>query len=359
MKKMFGSYLRKRKHLLTTVVSSFVVFSGLLSCYRWIQKRRGRNKLVMLMYHHISEDKKNDCSSQLTSATMDNFRKHIAYFSKHYTIVPLRKLVEMIKQGSSLTENLICITFDDGFKESFTGVVEVLKLHKAAATFFITVDFIEKKSILWPYVIEYALNTTEKESIVLDKMGTYYLDSEKAKSTAVADIIAKLIHLSAREIEHITEEIVTAALGKEHISATKSMSDDLFLSWQDIEKLGSQEEISFGSHGLSHRNIGCLNEDAVREELSKSKEIIEQKTHQKVTGFAYPFGNKGCFNNATRNILKETGYESASLSLYGRNDVTSDPWSLRRIEVCREDNLITLRCKVEGIFDGIARFLEK
>ena len=53
----------------------------------------------------------------------------------------------------------------------------------------------------------------------------------------------------------------------------KSGGRDIFLSWEELKKMGDIFEL--GTHTLTHRKLGALNEKDVSREFSESKRIIE------------------------------------------------------------------------------------
>ncbi len=62
----------------------------------------------------------------------------------------------------------------------------------------------------------------------------------------------------------------------------------------------------------------------------RRKELLEDWTHRKITGFCYPNGN---FDGDVIQELREAGHEYACTTLPGRNDVGADRFQLRRIDM--------------------------
>ncbi len=61
-----------------------------------------------------------------------------------------------------------------------------------------------------------------------------------------------------------------------------------FCSWQELTDVSASGCIRIASHSYSHPNLlQCPN---IEDELFKSKEILEEKLHQKVDTFVYPYG---------------------------------------------------------------------
>lgn len=63
-----------------------------------------------------------------------------------------------------------------------------------------------------------------------------------------------------------------------------------------------------GSHTIDHHRLTTLSTEEIHEELSRSKEIIEDIICKPVTSFSYPHGD---FNSEIIILLKECGYLNA------------------------------------------------
>lgn len=83
--------------------------------------------------------------------------------------------------------------------------------------------------------------------------------------------------------------------------------DYRFLTWDEIREMKAGG-MSFGSHSLSHPFLSRLNTDEMREEILRSKEVLEKKLGSRVTSFAYPFGD---MNKEIMTVVNEAGYISA------------------------------------------------
>jgi peptidoglycan/xylan/chitin deacetylase (PgdA/CDA1 family) len=75
--------------------------------------------------------------------------------------------------------------------------------------------------------------------------------------------------------------------------------------------------MSIGSHAFTHRSIGRLPDEEAREELRRSRRVLEDHLGAPVTSFAYPFGTHGDFSEATDRALEDAGYELAFHSQHG------------------------------------------
>lgn len=95
----------------------------------------------------------------------------------------------------------------------------------------------------------------------------------------------------------------------------------------------SEAGIEIGSHSLTHRSLARLpHEEAVRE-ARDSRRRLEDLLGRRVTAFAYPFGTRADFSDATTEILRQAGYDLAFTSQHGAVRAGMDPLVLPRVKV--------------------------
>lgn len=74
----------------------------------------------------------------------ERFEAHLQWLSKRRErVVPLRESL-----SASASENLIAITFDDGFRDNLTVALPLLEKYDLPMTLFVAADFIEKENYL-------------------------------------------------------------------------------------------------------------------------------------------------------------------------------------------------------------------
>lgn len=112
---------------------------------------------VVLQYHHVS-----DTTPAATSVTPDRFREHMDYLAEHdFEVVSLEALVEARRDGKSLPDRTIAITFDDAYSSVYTEAFPLLKKRDWPFTVFVnTVPLDQNKSgfASWAQLKEMANN---------------------------------------------------------------------------------------------------------------------------------------------------------------------------------------------------------
>ena len=113
------------------------------------------------------------------------------------------------------------------------------------------------------------------------------------------------------------------------------------LDWAEIADL-SAANVSFGSHGRTHRDLTRLDASELDGELAGSKRAIEDRIGRAIRTFSFPYGRVGA---RERNAAREAGYEAA-FTLYPPRGAAFDRWRLRREGVWIIDTLGAIRAKM-------------
>jgi peptidoglycan/xylan/chitin deacetylase (PgdA/CDA1 family) len=130
------------------------------------------------------------------------------------------------------------------------------------------------------------------------------------------------------------------------------------LEWDHLRAMrdGGME---IGAHTYSHPNLAALSEDKARDELTRSKCLIEDRLEQPVRRMAYPFGKPNChFTRRTVALVEEAGYEAACAVVFRAVRPGDSPFAIPRLFVTR-DSVAGLRDKVLGAWDLVGWWQER
>lgn len=103
-----------------------------------------------------------------------------------------------------------------------------------------------------------------------------------------------------------------------------------------------------GSHTRTHAKLTELPPEEAREQITRSKQELEQAVGCEVRHFCYPYG---WYGPEHLQIAREAGYASATTTRRGRVHVGDDPYALRRIMVARATNPVQLYMKIATSYE--------
>jgi len=113
------------------------------------------------------------------------------------------------------------------------------------------------------------------------------------------------------------------------------------LTWNQLRKLKAHG-FEIGSHGLSNSDFTKKREDEddqayierIKDELVRSKKIIDKKLMQDTVYVAFPFGN---YNQEIMHLSEKAGFKIGLSLKSGSNPFFADPLSLKRNRIMKKD----------------------
>jgi peptidoglycan/xylan/chitin deacetylase (PgdA/CDA1 family) len=124
-----------------------------------------------------------------------------------------------------------------------------------------------------------------------------------------------------------------------------------YIGWDEAARL-AEGGVDLGSHSLSHRSVARIDNAQARDEIFRSRQMIEEHTGTTVTAFAYPYGTRADFNPFVAGLVREAGYRCAFTSQHGAITAHSDAFMLPRVKVEGGEKLWMFRKIAQGAMDG-------
>lgn len=91
--------------------------------------------------------------------------------------------------------------------------------------------------------------------------------------------------------------------------------------------------VTFGAHTKSHRKLSDLKLCEQRLEIISNKLFLQKLIKEKIKFFAFPYGQRGDYSDATLDIIKQSGFKLALTAYPGIVTVFSDRYKLPRYAV--------------------------
>lgn len=127
------------------------------------------------------------------------------------------------------------------------------------------------------------------------------------------------------------------------------------LDWGQIRELYAAG-MTFGSHTHTHPQLRCLARSSIMQELSRSKNVIEDKLGCQVTDFSYPYRfpeESREFKGLIVEELISAGYARCVTTIIGRYRAGDDSMLIKRLPVNSDDDETFLDAKMKGDYDWL------
>ncbi len=265
-------------------------YSGLVFFFREVIQR---NKVTLLLYHDLSREAA---------------EKTFPYLKKHYNVIPLNDFVAACqsKNGKNLPKKALIITFDDGHLGNY-HLLPLVREMKLPVTIFLCAGIINTHRHYW-----FMYNHPDISKSKLKRVS----NQERLK------ILRGFGFTPDREFQ------TPQAMNRQQVLELKN-------------------DFDLQAHTMSHPCLPRCNSEEAREEIFKSKQVLEQDYGLKIDSIAYPNGD---YSDRDLALVKEAGYACGVTVDYGFNTVHSDLFRLKRLSVNDTANLDELAVKASGVW---------
>lgn len=96
-----------------------------------------------------------------------------------------------------------------------------------------------------------------------------------------------------------------------------------YMTWDQIREMQQSGLVEFGSHTCSHRRLRELSQAEIIQEITQSKQIIEEQLQKPIRTFCYPFG-AGAFDKKVRPHVLAAKY---LVDFSTKQGINSWPWN--------------------------------
>jgi peptidoglycan/xylan/chitin deacetylase (PgdA/CDA1 family) len=288
------------KNTIKNRLFKFMSLSGVSNIVRLYKQ----NDIQVVLYHGVIDDELPYGVKSLGGMIKrEIFVTHLNYYEQHYNVISFEQFAEAMQNGITIPKALL-ITFDDGYRSTFTNGLPLLEDFGFPATIFVTTSSVDNNNVLWPNLFSFAI----------EKKGTRYLTSkliERGFTPKLNVNSASLIYnisgyCSPEIIDDCYQDIIT-----ENDSGEVDLCKKLLL-YVDKSQIASSHSkyITIGSHTLNHKNLAALQAKIQEQEIYKAHKLISELTEVPFEDvpFAFPFGGYNRhFNDITISICKSLG----------------------------------------------------
>lgn len=244
--------------------------------------------IPVFMYHHVNRH-----SGDLVTLPPEGFENHLRILQERgFQSLFMGDLVEILRRNHPAPDRAVALTFDDGHLDNWVFAFPLLLRYRMKATLFVITSWMGegKKRAQWGFQ-----DPANQELPQIPRHGEVNQRGRQGDSSVV------LNWEEARAME---------ASGLVDIQSHTHFHRDYFLPGERIPKLNPE------------------NKEIFIQDLSRSKEVIEEKLPKKCRFLSWPWGK---YDAEALALSKEAGFEAAVTTEKGVNYPGSDPMTIKRI----------------------------
>jgi peptidoglycan/xylan/chitin deacetylase (PgdA/CDA1 family) len=301
--------------------SAVIASSGVAAVQRWRMRRR----VTILTYHDI------DAAA---------FAGHMQFLSRAYHIVSLTQALAALQGKTTLPDNALAITFDDGIATFKSDVYPVLQRFQAPATVFLTTGYIGSSDVLWFSWIDLATKTGADITDILPP-SLRDLEHWQLRRALMPYLKAASDDERLRLVEQIKQRTTTTP---------EQMARYRLLTWDEVRSMQASGLVSFGGHTRTHPILARASVHKAQAEIDGCAADLERELGQGERHFAYPNGEVTDYNQPIEDMVRHAGFACAVSARRGTCAPGDDLYALCRVAVDGSFSAAEVATKLSGLW---------
>jgi peptidoglycan/xylan/chitin deacetylase (PgdA/CDA1 family) len=283
--------------------------------------------LLVLTYHRIGDAASCAYDPGTFSASAEEFDHQVRLIKRRLHVTTLDEVLWFTQHPEGLRRVEVLFTFDDGYRDNYQLAFPILKAHGVEGTFFLVTSMIGTHRLPWWDAIAYVVRNSRAEKIELSYPHRARLPLGKAARRSLVRILRMYkspdTSDSARFIAELSERC--------QVEAPQCVPERVFVTWDEAREM-ARGGMAIGSHTVTHRLLGKLTPEEQFQELSSSRSTLSENLGMTIRTVAFPVGSRLAFNQYTRAVVQQVGYDGA-FSYYGGLNC---PGQMDRFNLLRE-----------------------
>lgn len=342
------------KRALKIAVAHALYSVGLLQL--WL-RRISRQSAIVLMYHRVltTSEWQATGSHPAMSVTAETFAQHMAILRQRFVPLTLGEFGARMRNRQPFPDRACLITFDDGWRDTLTNALPLLREQQLPSAVFVPVNFIGSRRLFtretFAHLVmlarDLARRQPERAPAIRALLARVELD--RLLDLSGPDVRAAVIESAgAAPMTPAFDELVQALAGVLDVRVEQLETPDAFMDWDQVQGL-ARHGVEIGGHGAEHRRLALLSPEAADADIRTCAEVLARRTSPMVRSFSYP---NGSYNETVIQMVRNHGYELAFTTRGGVVRCDDDPLQIRRINI-QEDmtqSLPMFLARLAGLF---------
>jgi peptidoglycan/xylan/chitin deacetylase (PgdA/CDA1 family) len=218
-----------------------------------------------------------------------------------------RRLVE-----HDFRRRFICITIDDGYRDTLQWAYPILQRHQAPFTIYIPTSFPDRVGELWWLVLEAVVARNEAVSVRLGQNLGAQEETLRCRSVADKRAVFDRLYSWLRSLTSEAElrSAVRDLAGRYQVDIA-AFCDELCMGWDELKRLAADPLVTIGAHTVNHVMLAKVSEEQARTEMDMSRTVIESALGIRPVHLSYPVGDPTSAAAREFRIANELGFKTA------------------------------------------------
>lgn len=300
-----------------------------------------RDRAVVLTYHRVLSDA--DLASTWSHpgivVSRRTFERHLQALRRTFTVITAAEFVSHIEGGRPFRGPACLITFDDGWRDTFTEAGPLLHRYGMPAVVFLPVQFIGSTEMFWQErlgrLLGLCLRRMRRDPALRSRLAAVLPPDLMVALETAGDDDSQRCRAEMRALVNALKSQpgqdprrVCASLDG-LLGDDDSGSVDRFMDWDQVRAMAA-ERVAFGGHSVTHRIMTTLAGEELDREVQDCRDALRRELGVEPVTFSYPNGD---FDERTAAAVARGGFRVAFSTRPGTASATDDRFSIRRVNV--------------------------
>ena len=214
-----------------------------------------------------------------------------------------RRLVEQ-----DYSRYFVSLTFDDGYRDNLEHALPILERHDAPFALFVATSFPDRLGELWWVALERVVAAARHIVVEIGgKERFFYCESVSRKYEVYAQLYWWLRSLDDERKMRRTVHDLCRRYGVDLASPCR----EFCMSWPEIAEMAKSTLATIGAHTINHVMLAKWPEAEAREEMKRSREVIEATLGRRCEHLAFPVGDRTSAGPREFRLAAEIGFKTA------------------------------------------------
>lgn len=298
-------------------MARFAAATGLRGASALTLRRKSRQEVCVLGIHRVlpQSELSRTNSHPATIICEATFGNLLEYLRDRFEVISLDAFLGG-RPDRHEAKPACLITFDDGWKDTYSKAYPLLRKFRMPATVFLATAAVGTTGGFWMERLRKAARA---------RSAAY---GQPDGDAAIDALVERLKRMPARERSKELRQWLPPELPEDEGGAVDAM-----LTWEQVIEI-SRGGVEIGAHTLSHSLLSYAEDGEMEHEITACRRSIEEKLGRTVRSFAYPNGD---WNSRARGLVEQAGYDCAFTTTPGWFRPGQDLYSVRRILLCEEN----------------------
>jgi len=264
---------------------------------------------AILTLHHVRPERPDGFQPnrllEVTPEFLERVLRHLR--RQQLDIVSLdevhRRLVE-----ADFSRRFVCITIDDGYRDTLQWAYPILKRHEAPFAVYIPTSFPDRLGELWWLALEAVVARNGRVTLMIEgKEQGFDCDAVAAKRDLFDQLYRYVRSLPSEEKLRVFVRDLSARYRVDIMEFCSA----LCMNWAELTTLAADPLVTIGAHTVNHVMLAKVPERMARSEMAMSRAVIEASLGQRPDHLSYPVGDKTSAGPREFRIAADLGFKTA------------------------------------------------